>query len=217
MEADHPSTGVNLPRRNTLDRKQPATRLLAQYVRALFQSAGQLSQSEAAASMEAALILTESALGDCGRLSLNQQNEAGRTLRQLAVAYIEPRLAQPELAPNTIAATLGISRSTLYGLFSADDGVMNYISMRRLDRSFDAIVRGRPDITIGRIAFAQGFSSEAHFSRAFRRRFGITATEARRLAASGVTREARRGGDRSAEDIMADWVRMLGRGKPVGA
>jgi AraC-like DNA-binding protein len=195
-----------------LDGKRPATRLLGQYLAALFQTAGQLTPPEAAAAMDAAFVLAEGAWNARRELGPDPQNATSRTLRQLALALIDRRLAQPDLAPEPIAAALCISRSTLYGLFAADDGVMNVVLARRLDRCFDVIVDIRNRATISDIAFAHGFRSEAHFSRAFHKRFGVTATEARRLAALRPAQTSPHDENPSADAILAEWVRKLGRG-----
>ena len=49
----------------------------------------------------------------------------------------------------------------------------------RLDGCRGDLAR-QSDRTISEIAFAWGFSSSAHFSRAFRKRFGVTPTAFRR-------------------------------------
>ena len=188
--------------------ERPATRLLGEYMRALFRSAGRLTQSEAAAAVDAAFALADGALGGGRGLSSDQQKAATPTLQQMAIAYIDQRLAEPDLTPDQIALALGVSRSTIYSMFAADDGVMSYVLARRLDRSFDAIVRRRAGI--GETAFAHGFRSEAHFSRAFRKRFGVAPTEARCLAALSAAGAS--GLRHDASKIMAEWVRGLGAG-----
>lgn len=95
------------------------------------------------------------------------------------------RLIEAELVagdPNAerLAATLRISRSTLYRLFEPFGGVAAYVMERRLVRA-RAALRDAGDVRrIGDIATACGFTDASHFSRAFRRRFGVTPVEARR-------------------------------------
>lgn len=197
-----------------LDGKRSAGRLLAQYMTALYQSAGRLTPAEASAAVDAAFVLAEGAWDARSELNPDQQKAASRTLRQMAVTYIDQHLAQPDLTPDTIAAALRISRSTLYGLFEAEGGISSNVVARRLDRSFDAIVNDAVRAaSIGAVAFANGFKSEAHFSRAFRSRFGISPREVRRLV-TARSAQWTHDHDPAAAVTMADWVRMLGSQSP---
>jgi AraC-like DNA-binding protein len=66
----------------------------------------------------------------------------------------------------------------LYRAFDSFGGVAAYITTRRLDRAFEALVARRDRaLTIGEIARRHGFTSDAHFSRAFRARFGLSPRE----------------------------------------
>jgi AraC-like DNA-binding protein len=195
-----------------LDGNNAATRLLGQYMTALLQSAGQLTAAESSAAVDAAFVLAEGAWSPPGEADFEQHGEARQTLRRMAMTSIDARLGQRETTPASIAAGLGISRSTLYALFEPEGGIESYMIMRRLDRSFDAIVGDSARaLTIGEIAFANGFKSEAHFSRAFLTRFGLNPSEVRRLATSRAAQASAQHDDGSAADTLADWVRQLGR------
>jgi AraC-like DNA-binding protein len=201
-----------------LDGNNAATRLLGQYMTALLQSAGQLTASEASAAVNAAFVLAEGAWNAAGELDLEQHSEARRTLRRMAMNIVDRRLARPDLTPASIAAMLGISRSTLYALFEPEGGIESHIFARRLDRAFDAIVSDSIRAAgIGEIAFASGFKSEAHFSRAFLARFGVRPSEVRRLVTARAVRASAQGDDEAAGVTLADWVKMLGSGAPVAS
>ena len=58
--------------------------------------------------------------------------------------------------------------------------MVRYIWRRRLEAARDALLDASEKRRIGEIAFHFGFSSEAHFARAFRSAFGKTASETRR-------------------------------------
>jgi AraC-like DNA-binding protein len=195
-----------------------ATRLLGQYMTALLQSAGQLTAPESSAAVDAAFVLAEGAWNATGEVSFEQPSEARRILRRMAMNIVDRRLAQPDLTPASIAAMLRISRSTLYALFEPEGGVESYVFGRRLDRSFEAIVGDAARAAgIGEIAFASGFKSEAHFSRAFLARFGVRPSEVRRLATVRAAQASAQGDDEAAGVTLADWVRMLGSGTPVAS
>jgi transcriptional regulator GlxA family with amidase domain len=65
----------------------------------------------------------------------------------------------------------------------SDRSIADHIWTTRLDGCRGELAR-RTDRTISEIAFAWGFSSSAHFSRAFRKRFGITPSAFRRADCS---------------------------------
>jgi AraC family transcriptional regulator, positive regulator of tynA and feaB len=92
------------------------------------------------------------------------------------LGFIETHLAEPSLDPSSIASELGISVRHLHRLFARQgDSPADWIRQRRLEnsRSDLADVRFR-DRTITEIAFLWGFSDSAHFSRSFRKQFGIS-------------------------------------------
>jgi AraC-like DNA-binding protein len=96
--------------------------------------------------------------------------------RVQARCFIEAHLKEPDLAPPAVARALAISPRYLRMLFAADrETVSAYILRRRLEecaRQFaSSLWRGQ---TITEIAFANGFNATPHFTRAFRRQYGVT-------------------------------------------
>lgn len=103
--------------------------------------------------------------------------------RQQAIRFIEGQLRDPDLTPCTVANALGISARYLRMLFRGEDeSVSRYILRRRLEECAkqlsSALWTGH---TITDIAFACGFNSAAHFTRAFRDQYGVTPSEFRRV------------------------------------
>ncbi len=106
--------------------------------------------------------------------------------RRRALALIEAHLADPLLSPATVAAALHLSVRTLHKLFADEpETVARRITRRRLERAAadlaDPRLVGR---TVTWIAFSWGFRDAAHFSRAFRQRFGRSPVEHRARALS---------------------------------
>jgi AraC-like DNA-binding protein len=116
-----------------------------------------------------------------GRGTAVTQREA---LRERIKQLVARRLGDPGLTVDTIARALNCSRRHLYNAFADEpDGVAGYLLAQRLDacrRDLLDAARGSDSIT--RIALERGFSSTAHFSRAFRARFGSTPSECRQGA-----------------------------------
>jgi acetamidase/formamidase/AraC-like DNA-binding protein len=114
------------------------------------------------------------------------------TLHRLCQA-IERRLDDPDLTPAKVALAEGISERYLQKLFEGTgSSFTHYLRERRLQRtSADLSNPAEAHHSISEIAFRAGFNDSAHFSRAFRHRFGVSprefrAHEAERLAASAT-------------------------------
>jgi AraC-like DNA-binding protein len=193
-----------------LDGAQGSTRLLALYMKSLFDTAEQLTTKEAAAAVDAAFILADGAWGTSRGMDPEQQAVC-RTTLQMARSYIDEHLTKRKLGPESIAAALRISRTTLYRLFADEGGIHTYIAARRLDRCFDAIVNDRAR-KISITAFAHGFNSEAHFSRAFRARFGARPSEVRGLVKSLASPRVT---NFDPTATMYEWIARLGIRKPT--
>jgi AraC family transcriptional activator of tynA and feaB len=111
-----------------------------------------------------------------------------------AMADIDARLSDPELCPAALAGLQGISRRQLDNIF-AEHGlsVERVIWDRRVDRAAGEITATTKSARrLLDIALTWGFSSEAHFSRRFRLRFGCAPSEYPRLAANPTGSSQRR-------------------------
>lgn len=106
-------------------------------------------------------------------------NEA---LRRKMERYITMRVSDPMLSVDNIAKSLGVSRSRLYAaLREKEESIGERILAIRLERCREALRDPRFDhLKIINIAFECGFSDAAHFSRAFKRKFGMTPRSYRR-------------------------------------
>lgn len=102
-----------------------------------------------------------------------------KTARSEAMrSYIAQNLQSPALDPETIGARFHVSRATLYRDFKEDGGVERFILARRLDAALMALAFGPAERgVVRRVAEQWGFTDTAHFSREFRRRFGITPSD----------------------------------------
>lgn len=122
--------------------------------------------------------------------------------------YIEHNLHRDDLTPHLLAKALGTSRSQLYRAFEPFGGVRHYLLQRRLRRCLlalgDAANAGR---RIGDLAYAHGFADETHFSRAFRKAYG--------MAPGAVRKGLQRGelpaltGHAGEHALLAHWIAEL--------
>ncbi|CAN7704402.1 helix-turn-helix domain-containing protein [Pararhizobium sp. LjRoot238] len=144
---------------------------------ALSEAARRLSTGELIALGTSVPDLLASCLGPSAAVtSTEARGDLGRRLRR----HIEENLHRSDLTPSRLARDLGVSRSQLYRQFETGGGVETYIRRRRLRRCLLALCDPRhADRRIGDIAYEMGFADEAHFSRLFRRAFGLSPRAAR--------------------------------------
>lgn len=99
--------------------------------------------------------------------------------RQRAQDYIRRNITDPDLSPARIAYHCGVSRSTLYRLFEPLGGVSHYVQETRLHHTYRLFCNAEERRRIGEIADEACFNSDAHFSRAFRRKFAMSPRDVR--------------------------------------
>lgn len=104
-----------------------------------------------------------------------------QALRERIVDYVDGNLARSGLSAEEIAQHMGCSRRYLHKAFEGEGLTMErFIWDRRLERSKEALTSpGKATASISEIAFACGFNSSAHFSRAFKARYGVAPRELR--------------------------------------
>lgn len=98
--------------------------------------------------------------------------------------YIDERLGDPALTPQSVAEAHFISVRSLYKLFDASGTtVAAWIRRRRLDRArAELLDPALADLTVGRIAARCGLPDPAHFSRLFRAAYAVSPSDLRRQA-----------------------------------
>jgi acetamidase/formamidase/AraC-like DNA-binding protein len=112
---------------------------------------------------------------------------------------IERRLDDPDLTPARVAQAEGISERYLQKLFEGTgSNFTHYLRERRLQRTWaDLSNPAEAHHSISEIAYRSGFNDSAHFSRAFRNRFGLPPREFRQQeierAAASSTAAGQRG------------------------
>ena len=95
---------------------------------------------------------------------------------------IETLLSDPDLSLEQVAAADGISPRSLQKLFaSASQNFSTYLRVRRLERCrLDLSSPICASLSISEICFRWGFNGSAHFSRAFKERYGVSPREYRK-------------------------------------
>lgn len=87
--------------------------------------------------------------------------------------YIEANLGDSELDVDAICNAIGVSRRTLNRIFASDGTTaIRWLWQKRLEASHIALTEGRSQ-HIADVAIACGFSDFSHFSRAFKKAYGV--------------------------------------------
>jgi AraC-like DNA-binding protein len=118
-------------------------------------------------------------------LSAQDEGEASQSTRmqgfhlQRIRNYILSHLCDPTLDTPGIAAGVGLSLRYVHRLFAEEPlHLMQWVLEQRLRRCHEAIMAaGTAAVSISQIAYRWGFNDAAHFSRTFRKRFGVSPRE----------------------------------------
>lgn len=124
------------------------------------------------------------AILQAGRFGAADADQFGEGLYRAARSVIDRSCADPELTPERIALTIGCSRATLYRLFARrDEAVAAVVWQARLERAY-RMLRSSEGIAVpvGDVAMLSGFTDLPTFSRMFKRRYGMTPSDAREAA-----------------------------------
>jgi AraC-like DNA-binding protein len=131
-------------------------------------------------------------------------------IRHRVNRYIDQNLGEPELASANICKEVGVSRSVLYRAFAPLGGVADHIRARRLEATYVLLEDPTVDRGIGAIAREFGFSSNAHFSRLFRQRYGYSPRRARAAGRCLARTCGADGRPRGGGEIFRAWLEQIG-------
>ena len=106
---------------------------------------------------------------------------------QRAEQFVRDNLKNPRLSSRLVAESCGISLRYLQQLFAeSDHSVISYIREKRLTRCDEALKITNDSSTVASIALQWGFYDQAQFCRHYRKRYGRTPTDTRRLSRQDV-------------------------------
>lgn len=162
----------------------PEMRLLGRYAQALVREAGQISGEAAALAALHMRDLVALSLGATGDGAEVARRRGGRAARLKAIKDdVDAHLLDPRLSVDWITGRHGISARYLRALF-ADERMSfaDFVTHRRLHLAWRRLMNPRlAPLPISAIAYESGFNDLSWFNRAFRRRFGMTPSQAREL------------------------------------
>jgi transcriptional regulator GlxA family with amidase domain len=114
-------------------------------------------------------------VAECKPSEEHRESGIAKDLRvELSLRMIEAEFRNPQLTAATLAAKLRISASRLRQLFAANVGVGpgRFIHQLRLSRA-RSLLEGSP-LSIKEVMAAVGFNDPSHFSRDFKKQFGVS-------------------------------------------
>lgn len=163
----------------------PVTILARSFLNNLLNVGDQLSRHEAERMSSVAIDLIAASLAE--RMAMETPKALhGTLIVQRAKAYIAANLGAPDLGPSQVAASVGVSLRHLQELFREDGrNIAAWIWQRRLEKAARQLSDpGCFHVPVGEVAYRCGFADQAHFSRRFRDRYGISPRDYRHTTLS---------------------------------
>lgn len=159
-----------------VENQQAEGRLSFDIARDLLDTGSRLQPSAAELVGETVTRLVARSLAMSSLTAAAAPDELAEAARRKVRRFCRAHLASPELTVELVARGTGLSRASLHRLFRHQaHTLMEWVQLERLEacrRLIDA--PGLPRRTLTEIALSQGFKTPAHFSAAFRQRYGLT-------------------------------------------
>ena len=160
--------------------------MLAEYIRLLERELPSLTDEDAHNLPQAIAAMVAACAAPTNDRVTIAREQISATLKDKARRCILQNLRSHRLGTDMLCRELGISRSRLYRLLESEGGVAHYIQRLRLSESFAQLTDPSNGKPIAIIADELGLIDSSSFSRAFRRQFGISPTDAREAAQAGL-------------------------------
>ncbi|MDW3207688.1 MAG: helix-turn-helix domain-containing protein [Alphaproteobacteria bacterium] len=207
----HPALSDILTRLHArrLPSTSPVIRLLASHLQSIWHNVGDMTVQDSGATLKGTIGLMECWLSQ-RQFSEDLSPEVSSGLAKSIFRHIDAHIEEP-LSPEHLCGLFRISRSQLYRIFKPYEGVSRYVWERRMVKAMRML--SNPifsELAIGTIAFKCGFSTEPHFSRSFKERFGINPSAFRRDALEACLNGGN-GSDHGQHyrHRFASWIREL--------
>lgn len=160
----------------------PFAEILYKYMVSLEESAEKIQACDASSLVAPSVDLVAAALNfnvkakSAERESVRVHYETGQKFR--IKEFLDKNISTHHLSGENVQREFKMSRSHLYRLFSEYGGAMNYLRQRRMESAYKLLLSSQ-NLSIAQVAYSCGFLNESSFSRAFKKRFGLSPREAR--------------------------------------
>jgi len=166
---------------------EPAgARLLADYMQILLRNLPSLGEEDASRLTDATRAMIAACLAPSAHRIADALPLVNVTLMERVRRVIRHHLHSSMLGPDLICREAATSRSQLYRLLEGEGGVGHYIQKQRLSEAFAMLCDLPPATTIAAIGETLCFADSSSFARAFRREFGVSPSDVRDAARSGL-------------------------------
>ncbi|MCZ7487903.1 MULTISPECIES: AraC family transcriptional regulator [Rhizobium/Agrobacterium group] len=163
-----------------------AVEFLADYLILLHQNLVHLKQSSVSRVAEATTHMLAAVLLPSHEKLVQAQAPIDAVVTTRAIRAIGVQIADPDLSPEHLCKSVGVSRSRLYRIFEPAGGISNYIRRKRLLETYRALADTTNVNSISQIAENVGFTDPSSYSRMFKREFGLSPKEVRALGWQGI-------------------------------
>ncbi len=154
----------------------PEGRLLGSLIRGFAEALPQTDEADAPR-LTRTVVDMLGAMIDPNRADLASDHLA-RARIEAITAHIRRTITANDLDIDQLCTRFGVSRATLYRDFSRFGGVERFAANCRLDQVYRALEESAPDRgAVRRVSEHWGFHNPAHFTRAFRQRFGMAPSD----------------------------------------
>lgn len=143
---------------------------LGAQIRSLVDHIDGLSVEQAQSAVDGILRFAETTLPSAG---LRKKHDDLSVLDR-AYRLARHKMSDPDFGPDDLATALSVSRSKLFRSFVEHGGVQRWLLGERLRACLRTIVRSQGKLKLSAVAHQHGFRSDAHFSRAFKKRYDIS-------------------------------------------
>jgi len=164
----------------------PLGGMLAEYMRLLERQLPSLTDETAHNLPQAIAAMVAACVAPSADRMTTARGQITATLKDKARRFILQNLRSHKLGADMLCRELGISRSGVYRLLETEGGVARYIQRLRLSECFAQLSDPSNRKPVAIIADELGFIDLSSFSRAFRRQFGISPTDAREAGQAGL-------------------------------
>ncbi len=157
----------------------PLGQMLSSYITCLVAQLPYVTTTEASAVAHATRDMVIACVAPSADRINASKDQFAATLIERARKFIQQNLYNPVLGPDLLMREMAMSRTKLYNLFEPVGGIHRYIKRQRLCEAHKRLVDAQNPCRIQEIAERLGFSDGADFSRAFKREFSYTPSDAR--------------------------------------
>ena len=107
----------------------------------------------------------------------SRQEKELKAMTEQLKAIIEQQMEDPDLSPEKLARTMGISRTKLYRDLKRIDGfsLAYYLRNARLEKA--AYLLRHSDLNVSEVMYDVGFINSSHFTKIFKQKYGVTPSD----------------------------------------